>query len=109
MIEAILEPIADIVMAENGAEALEAFVSAEFDVVLLDVQMAIMDGLSTVRAIRNLDLPRRATPVIMVTANARPEDERASFDAGADLHMTKPIQPHRLITAVLGHCRPRAA
>lgn len=106
MIEAILDPVADVAMVENGAEALEAFVSGEFDVVLLDVQMPIMDGLTTVREIRKLDPPRRTTPVIMVTANARPEDERASLDAGADLHMTKPIQPHRLIRAVLEHSRP---
>jgi CheY-like chemotaxis protein len=106
MIEAILDPVADVAMAENGAEALEAVTSTDFDLVLLDVQMPIMDGLTTVREIRKLGLPRGATPVIMVTANARPDDERASLDAGANLHMTKPIHPGRLLGAVLDHARP---
>lgn len=103
MVEAILDPVADVVMVDNGKAALDAFNSGEFDVVLLDVQMPIMDGLETVRAIRDLPTRRRATPVIMVTANAAPEDELASLQAGANLHLTKPILPHQLLQAVLAH------
>jgi PAS domain S-box-containing protein len=104
LIDAILEPIAEVIMVQDGREALTAFEAAlradPFDSVLVDVQMPLLDGLETVRAIRSLGPAARATPIIMVTANAAPEDEQASLDAGADLHMTKPIRPHALLATV---------
>lgn len=104
MIQAILEPLGEVVTAENGQVALAEFEAAlrqdPFDLVLLDVQMPVQDGLQTVRAIRSLGSTARSVPIIMVTACAEPEDEKASMEAGADVHMTKPIRPNALLSTV---------
>ena len=93
---------AESVMAVNGAEAVELFANERFDVVLMDVQMPVMDGLEATRRIRALEADRGVgpTPVIMVTANAMPEDARASRTAGADRHLAKPVNPVLLFTAL---------
>ncbi|HYC68420.1 ATP-binding protein [Brevundimonas sp.] len=92
----------DLVQVENGAEAVEAFAAAPFDLVLMDMQMPVMDGLTAVRAIRAheaaADLPRG--PILMLTANALPEHAEASFAAGADRHLTKPITAPALFEAI---------
>jgi len=93
---------AELVSVENGAEAVEAFQHERFDVVLMDVQMPVMDGLTAIRAIRRLEaaagLPR--TPVLTLTANAMLEHVRASEAAGADGHISKPIRPADLLGQV---------
>jgi signal transduction histidine kinase/ActR/RegA family two-component response regulator len=88
----------DLVCAENGQEACEAFATQRFDLVLMDMQMPVMDGLSAVRAIRERERERgfTRTPIVMLTANALPEHRDASLAAGADLHMPKPIEAPKL-------------
>ncbi|MDB5453630.1 MAG: Signal peptide protein, partial [Caulobacteraceae bacterium] len=86
---------AEVVEAENGAEALEKFAPGRFDVVLMDMQMPVMDGLTAVREIRRLE-PSKRTPVIMLTANAMAEHVEASRAAGADLHLSKPLTAAKL-------------
>ncbi|NJC40821.1 signal transduction histidine kinase/ActR/RegA family two-component response regulator [Brevundimonas alba] len=92
----------DLIQVENGAEAVDAFRAAPFDLVLMDMQMPVMDGLTAVRAIRAHEavsaLPRR--PILMLTANALPEHAEASLAAGADQHLTKPITPPDLFAAI---------
>ena len=92
----------DLTSVEDGAQALEAFKTDHFDVVLMDMQMPVMDGLAATRAIRErektMGLPR--TPVFMLTANALAEHIEASRLAGADLHITKPITSAALLTAL---------
>jgi signal transduction histidine kinase/ActR/RegA family two-component response regulator len=92
----------DLVQVENGAEAVEAFAAAPFDLVLMDIQMPVMDGLTAVRAIRAheaaADLSR--APILMLTANALPEHAEASLAAGADRHLTKPITAPALFEAI---------
>jgi CheY-like chemotaxis protein len=92
----------ELTIAEDGAQALEAFTAGAFDVVLMDMQMPVMDGLSATRAIRDLEAARGAnpTPVIMLTANALPEHEAAARAAGADRHLTKPIGAQTLLSAL---------
>ncbi|MFN3667867.1 MAG: ATP-binding protein [Brevundimonas sp.] len=98
VIEMILEPLGvEVVTVENGAEAVEAVEDEPFDVVLMDMQMPVMDGLAATRAIVAADGP----PVIMVSANGLPEDLAASLAAGAVGHVVKPIQPAKLIESVL--------
>jgi signal transduction histidine kinase/ActR/RegA family two-component response regulator len=88
----------DLVCAENGREACEVFAVQRFDLVLMDMQMPVMDGLTAVRAIRERERQRsfERTPIVMLTANALPEHREASLAAGADLHMTKPIEASKL-------------
>lgn len=100
---ALLDSIGVVaVEAGDGREACEAFASGEFDAVLMDIQMPIMDGLTATRAIR--DMERRGeltpTPIIMLTANALPEHVEASRLAGADRHLAKPISPALLFEAL---------
>jgi CheY-like chemotaxis protein/anti-sigma regulatory factor (Ser/Thr protein kinase) len=87
---------------ENGAEALAAWRAGRCDLVLMDMQMPVMDGLSATRAIRAAerdgDLPR--TPIFALTANAMAEHASASAAAGVDGHLTKPISAEALLRAV---------
>ncbi|WP_293898297.1 ATP-binding protein [Phenylobacterium sp.] len=91
------------VIVENGALALEALRAERFDVVLMDMQMPELDGLSATSQLRAWEreqgLPR--TPVIMLTANAMDEHVRAGQEAGADAHLSKPIRADALIEAII--------
>jgi PAS domain S-box-containing protein len=93
---------AELVSVENGLEALEAYKADVFDLVLMDMQMPVMDGLTAIARIREHEgagaLGR--TPVIMLTANALPEHVRAASDAGADRHLAKPITAAGLLGAI---------
>jgi len=92
----------ELVLAENGLEACVAFENAPFDIVLMDMQMPVMDGLTAIRNIRAKEdaAHQGRTPIIMLTANTLPEHQAASLAAGADLHMPKPIEPERLIAVL---------
>ncbi|HEY3811763.1 MAG TPA: MHYT domain-containing protein [Caulobacteraceae bacterium] len=92
----------DLVQVENGEQAVAAFRDGGFDVVLMDMQMPVMDGLSATRAIRDHERAQglTATPVIMLTANALPEHLEASRAAGADRHLTKPVGAAALLGAL---------
>ena len=99
----ILEPLGvDLTMVENGQEAVDAAGNSEFDLILMDVQMPVMDGLTATRKIRKMEGSRglARTPIISLTANAMPDDVKRSLDAGSDLHLPKPIRPADLVTAV---------
>ncbi|MFN4296829.1 MAG: response regulator [Brevundimonas sp.] len=103
VVELILSQIdVELVMVEDGAQALSAFRDADFDVVLMDMQMPVMDGLTATREIRlheaAMGAPR--TPVIMLTANALPEHVDAAREAGADRHLSKPFGAEALIELV---------
>lgn len=76
------------VTAENGRAALEACASDAFDLILMDVNMPVMDGLSAVRALRGEGL---RTPIVMLSASASAVDEAAGMDAGADGYLAKPL------------------
>jgi PAS domain S-box-containing protein len=88
--------------AENGKLALAALADRPFDLVLMDMQMPVMDGLTAIRALRAREAAKggRRTPVVALTANALPEHARASLAAGADEHMSKPISAPRLLETV---------
>jgi len=87
---------------KDGAEAVDAWAAGDFDLILMDMQMPVMDGLSATRAIRDAEA-RRGGPRIAIyslTANAMPEHARASGEAGADGHLTKPISAEALLRTV---------
>jgi len=94
---------AEVICAENGQEAIDAFDRSPFDVVLMDLQMPVMDGLTATRTIREREaergLPR--TPVVVVSANIMPEQKAASAAAGADEHLGKPVRAEELIATVV--------
>lgn len=103
VIDIILELIdAAIVSVEDGAQAVIQFKAGTFDVVLMDLQMPNMDGLTAIRAIRRFEAEngRAATPIIAVTANALSEHVAASRTAGADRHLSKPVVADVLLAAI---------
>jgi CheY-like chemotaxis protein len=95
-------------LVSNGREAVAACQARAYDVILLDVQMPVMDGLECCRAIRTADLARRPF-IVAITANVFEEDREAAMDAGMDAYMTKPITIMRiretLAAAVSDHAR----
>jgi signal transduction histidine kinase/ActR/RegA family two-component response regulator len=104
VVQLVLESVGvEPVIVENGALALEALKAQPFDVVLMDMQMPELDGLSATSQLRAWEHEHGAprTPVIMLTANALDEHVRASLEAGADLHLSKPIRADALIEAIL--------
>jgi len=111
VVQLIMESVGvEPVIVENGALALELLKTERFDVVLMDMQMPELDGLSATMMLRAFELeaglPR--TPVIMLTANALDEHIRAGEDAGADLHLSKPIHAQALIESIMNAIGNRA-
>jgi PAS domain S-box-containing protein len=104
VVELILGPVgAQLVVAENGEDAVSLFAETDFDLVLMDMQMPVMDGLAATRAIRAFEasIPgRRRTPVVMLSANAMRQHSEDAVAAGADLHLSKPVTAASLLAAV---------
>ena len=90
-----------VTVASNGAEALEVFERDQFDIVLMDVQMPVMNGYDATRAIRERErATRRRTPIVALTAHAMREDRRICLEAGMDDYLGKPIQSRELISVL---------
>lgn len=91
---------AEVVVAENGVVAIEALASEDdFDLVLMDIMMPVMDGYEAMREIRRLD--RWAdVPIIVVTAKAMAEDRQKCIDAGATDYISKPIDVDKLLLLI---------
>ena len=87
-------------VACNGQEALERFLDSppdDFDLILMDVQMPVLDGYAATRAIRSSDHPSAKTlPIIAMTANAFVDDVRTALESGMDAHIAKPIRPDKM-------------
>ncbi|MCD4524325.1 response regulator [Nocardioides sp. cx-173] len=88
------------VVVSNGREALEAVRGAAYDLVLMDVQMPLMDGLEATRQIRSQLAPERQPRIVAMTANALVEDREASLAAGMDDHLAKPVRAEDLATVL---------
>ncbi len=84
-----------ITPAENGQIAVDMFAASEagdYDVILMDVMMPVMDGLTAARTIRAMDRPDAAKiPIIAMTANNDEEDIQQTYDAGMNAHLSKPL------------------
>jgi PAS domain S-box-containing protein len=102
---------AEVHTVENGREACDAFYATPFDVVLMDMQMPVMDGLSAVREIRAHEARSGGarTPIIMLTANAMAEHVEQSLAAGADQHLGKPLRAETLYAAIARALEPQTA
>jgi PAS domain S-box-containing protein len=98
----------ELTFAENGQLAVDRFQAETFDLILMDMQMPVMDGLTATRAIRTIEQERHsaATPIIGLTAHARPQDVAASCAAGCNHHLSKPVSRKKLQEAILEYGAP---
>jgi len=119
-----------VTVANNGQEGVDAATKNEYDVILMDIQMPVMDGYEATRQIRELQLKAQSsklkaakspdisasnlqpltsnTPIIAMTAHAMAGDEQKSLDAGMNGHVTKPIDPDQLFAALQKWIKPVA-
>jgi two-component system, OmpR family, response regulator MprA len=87
----------DVVLVNDGVAALEAIEASEFDAIVLDVMMPLLDGLSVCRSLRQRKI---RTPVLMLTARHEIRDRVAGLDAGADDYLVKPFAVDELLARV---------
>jgi|GEM_PF-333413 len=104
VVELILAPYGvELTIVENGELAAEAMRTGSFDLVLMDMQMPVMDGLAAARAIRQDEMrhpDRVRTPIIMLSANAMSQHRTEAMAAGSDLHVAKPVTAATLIAGI---------
>jgi signal transduction histidine kinase/CheY-like chemotaxis protein len=105
----LLEPAhMSIDLAENGEVAVRMVGEHDYDLVLMDMQMPVMDGIAATKAIRSN--PRfRELPIIAMTANAMDADREMCRQAGMNDHVSKPIDPDAMFTTVMKWIKPRRA
>ena len=104
VLKALIEKTgAKLTLVDNGKSALDTLANEPFDVVLMDIQMPVMDGMETVRIIREQEKEQNTPPqsVIAVTANAMRQDKVDYLDAGFSAVVAKPITPKTLFSEIL--------
>ena len=89
-------------MADNGQVALEKFQAGTYDLVFMDMQMPVLDGIQATAAIRHWEREqrRRPTPIVALTANAFKDEADKSLAAGCTAHLTKPLKKKALLDAI---------
>lgn len=103
VVQLILESTGvELTIVGNGQEAVDIFEPGRFDLILVDMQMPLMDGLTATRAIRLREkaVGGRPAPIAMFTANAMDEHRAQAIAAGAHHHISKPITPERLLAGI---------
>jgi len=91
----------EVISAANGEEALRKTMEQTFDLIILDVMMPKIDGFEVCRALKAKEETKNI-PVILLTAKDRDADKEKGKEAGAELYMTKPFSPTRLLDEVRG-------
>lgn len=101
IVSQLLEPFKfRIELAENGQKALSKIAQAKFDLILMDVQMPVMDGLVATALIRARP-GWETVPILAMTANAFEEDRRKCIEAGMNDHLVKPVEPEILYKSLI--------
>ncbi len=103
VLKAIVEPMdVELAMVGDGRAAVEAWQTGDFDVILMDIQMPVMDGIAASKAIRAIEKTekRQRTPILALTANALVHQVEEYLAAGMDGHVAKPIEISKLYDAM---------
>ena len=114
IIDFFLRPLGAVVtIVGDGQQALDALSVSPFDLVLMDMQMPVMDGLEATRRLRASSGVNAAIPVLALTANVMEGQKNACLEAGMDGHIAKPIDARLLLTTVInaferGHLAPES-
>lgn len=90
----------EVDIAVNGQQAVHQFTRKDYDLILMDMQMPVMDGIAATRAIRQTQRGR-SLPILAMTANAFGEDRQRCLDAGMNDHIAKPVDPSNLYTMLI--------
>lgn len=96
----------ELTFVEDGAQAVDIALRHDFDLILMDLRMPVLNGYDAIRAIRATEtrVGRPRTPIVVVSAATSIEDVTACTEAGADAHLAKPIRSTELLKAVLRLC-----
>ncbi|MDF1595188.1 MAG: response regulator [Acidimicrobiia bacterium] len=110
LIEVCLRPASlEVIMREDGPQGLEAAITDQPDLLVLDIGLPEMDGWEVLYRLRS-DIRTKNLPVLVLTAHAEEESRRRADEGGADAFVTKPFQPNEFRQEVLNLlARPRAA
>jgi CheY-like chemotaxis protein len=100
---------AEVQTAENGAEGVAAIEANDFDLVFMDIQMPVMDGVEATRRIRAMPEPKCQVPIVATTANVMPDQLAIYRDSGIDGVVAKPISPAALLNEVARLANAEAA
>lgn len=103
VIEAVLAPLGvELTAVTDGAACVEAWKAVQFDIILMDIHMPVMDGIEAARAIRALEAQegRARTPIVAVTANALAHQVEDYLSAGMEGHVAKPVEVSKLYGAI---------
>ncbi len=102
--DALLTAGYDVDEALNGLEALEKLLTVPANLIVLDVNMPKMDGMTFLRTLRRQAMPLAATPVLVTSSEAAPRDAILAREAGANFYLVKPIAPEVLLAHVALLC-----
>jgi signal transduction histidine kinase/DNA-binding response OmpR family regulator/HPt (histidine-containing phosphotransfer) domain-containing protein len=98
----------NVTVVDNGQKGVDAAKKKQYDAILMDIQMPVMDGYTASREIRNLKSKIGNVPIIAMTAHAMAGDEQKSIEAGMNDHVTKPIDPDQLFATLQKWIKPVA-
>lgn len=100
--DTLKEVIPDLIIdiAVNGQEAVNRVQQEHYDIVLMDIQMPVMDGITATQTIRQLDIPAKDVKIIAMTANVFQEDVKQYFEAGMNAYVSKPFQTDELLLKI---------
>jgi PAS domain S-box-containing protein len=102
---AVLEKAGCTVQSEgNGQDALQAYMLEDFDLILMDCQMPVMDGFEATKQIRALENPKSDVPIIAITAHAMKDDKQKCIDEGMNDYISKPFSRLALIDLINKYC-----
>ena len=105
---ASLEPAGfEVAEALNGLEALERLLDSRFDLVIVDVNMPQMDGVTFLQTLRSKSLPLSSIPALVISTESAPQRVVAARAAGANLYVVKPLRPETLVQYVSLFCGAR--
>jgi CheY-like chemotaxis protein len=92
----------DLTLVADGLQAVDAWRSGDFDLILMDIQMPVMDGVAATRLIRETELQAggRRIPIVALSANAMTHQVAEYLGAGMDMHVAKPIELSKLHAAL---------
>jgi CheY-like chemotaxis protein len=101
VILSIQKLVKNIDVANNGKEALDKFGTSKYDIILMDIQMPVMDGILATKKIREIESStNHHTPIIAITANALAGDKENCLAAGMNDYISKPFQPEVLVQKI---------